>query len=180
MSSILSAPSSSSADEGASPSSAHQQPSTTIFQADSTDNTALLLSSLSEKWAGFVIVGDNIDRTLRPRHQTLESRTLSLHYFNSYAVLDRCNFISIPECKPSQEKLTDVDVEQLLPSEADLKQLLYNLSILTGRILAEHVPGFAQYKHLTKDHIRHKYYREMCKKSQVVSWQIIMYECTCT
>lgn len=37
----------------------------------------------------FKIVGDNIDKTVRPRQETSDSHTKSLHYFHSYAVKDR-------------------------------------------------------------------------------------------
>ena len=34
-------------------------------------------------WYGFKLVGDNIDKNVRPRHQTLQRQTQSFHYFNS-------------------------------------------------------------------------------------------------
>lgn len=120
-------------------------------------------------WTGFILVGDNIDRCLRPRHQTMESRTQSFHYFNSYAVLDRCDFSSFEDTISSPVNLSDYDVEKLLPSSSDLEHLYQNFSTLVGRMLTEHVPGFAKYKHLAKDHIQHIYDKEMSKPSTVVS-----------
>ncbi len=37
----------------------------------------------------FKIVGDNIDKTIRPREMRSDHQTRSLHYFHSYAVRDR-------------------------------------------------------------------------------------------
>jgi len=39
-------------------------------------------------WNGFKIVGDNIDKNVRPSFQRAQHQTKSLHYFNSYAVRD--------------------------------------------------------------------------------------------
>ena len=41
------------------------------------------------EWTGFKIVGDNIDKTVRPRHMRSDRQAESLHYFHSYAVKDR-------------------------------------------------------------------------------------------
>ena len=75
--------------------------------------------SESSTWVSFKIVGHNIDKTVRPRHQTLKKRTQSLHYFHSFAVKDR-----IDASNPSDVKL-EVDLsllplEMLLPTEDDL------------------------------------------------------------
>ena len=49
------------------------------------------VSSPLPPWYGFKLIGDNIDKNVKPRHQTMEHRGSSLHYFNCYAVLDRVN-----------------------------------------------------------------------------------------
>ena len=100
---------------------------------------------------------------------TKQSSTQSFHYFNSYAVLDRCDFSSFEDTISSPVNLSDYDVEKLLPSSSDLEHLYQNFSTLVGRMLTEHVPGFAKYKHLAKDHIQHIYDKEMSKPSTVVS-----------
>ena len=58
-------------------------------QLDSTlDNK----SELEMRWQGFKIVGDNIDKNIRPSMQRLTHQTRSLHNFHSYAVKDRVSF----------------------------------------------------------------------------------------
>lgn len=69
-------------------------------------------------WKGYVVVGDNIDKTVHARHQTLSSRNRSLHYFNNYAVLDRCDFSHLPEYHILPDLLS-YDVTEILPSETD-------------------------------------------------------------
>ena len=71
-------------------SSADEEGSSLHHDHLSTSQTTLTHTTAStvSRWTGFRIVGDNIDCSLRPRHQTMESRTRSFHHFNSYAVLD--------------------------------------------------------------------------------------------
>lgn len=126
-------------------------------------------TATASRWTGFRIVGDNIDLSLRPRHQTLESRTHSFHYFNSYAVLDRCDLSGFEENITSPSALLDFNVELLLPTSSDLEQLYENMATIVGRMLTEHIPGFEKYKQLTTEHIKHKRYEDMCKPSVIVS-----------
>ena len=41
----------------------------------------------------FKLVGDNIDKNIHPRYQTIKKQTQSLHYFNCYEVLHRVDFL---------------------------------------------------------------------------------------
>lgn len=118
-------------------------------------------------WSGFVLVGDNIDKSVNARHQTMELRNRSLHYFNSYAVLDRCNFSHLPEFQPPIDR-SAYDMKCLLPSDTDIEAILLHFSVLVGRMLTSYVPGFEKYK-LFPFIIKHKYSSEMKKKSDVVS-----------
>ncbi|KAL5484341.1 hypothetical protein EMCRGX_G020815 [Ephydatia muelleri] len=43
-------------------------------------------------WSGFRLVGDNLDKTIKPRNMRLSRQSTFLHYFNVYAVKDRINF----------------------------------------------------------------------------------------
>ena len=49
--------------------------------------TEEVMPSINSSWFGFKIVGDNIDKNIHPRHQTIDSRTKSLHYFHAFAAL---------------------------------------------------------------------------------------------
>ncbi len=52
-----------------------------------------LSSSDTLQWSGFKIVGNNIDKNIRPSLQRLTHQTKSLRFFHSYAVKDRVNFV---------------------------------------------------------------------------------------
>ena len=50
----------------------------------------------------FKLVGDNLDKNIRPRYQHFNVYiTKSLHYFHSYAVRDRISFQNLPFTHPS-------------------------------------------------------------------------------
>lgn len=54
------------------------------------------------EWNGFKIVGDNLDKNIRPSLQRLTHQTKSLHHFHSYAVKDRVNFSAASDVSKSQ------------------------------------------------------------------------------
>lgn len=118
-------------------------------------------------WCGFVLVSDNIDKSVNARHQTMESRNRSPHYFNSYAVLDRCDFSHLPDCESPADR-SSYDMNCLLPSEDDFEAILLQFAVLVGRMLTTNIPGFEKYK-LLCSRITHKYSTEMKRKSDVVS-----------
>lgn len=118
-------------------------------------------------WFGFKIVGDNIDKAIKPRHETIHRHGQSLHYFHSFAVLDRIDF-SFLSAEPSQLDPTLFPAEMLLPSSEELDGIKKSFSILIARILAKHVPEFADFQDSVVEHIPHKYSSEMEERSHVV------------
>jgi L1 cell adhesion molecule like protein len=46
-----------------------------------------------QQWHGYKIAGDNVDKSVKPRHEAVDHRTQSLHYFHSYAVCDQIDFL---------------------------------------------------------------------------------------
>lgn len=78
---------------------------TTVMDIDSTADM------------GYKIVGDNLDKNIRPRFQTMERQTQSMHYFHCYAVVDRIPTMHLTDAPPAP--LTDlrVDISRITPSE---------------------------------------------------------------
>jgi hypothetical protein len=75
----------------------HEDPMETC---ESEDNSDAVTDEAG--WCGFKVVGDNIDKNVRPRHMRLDKGTQSLHYFNAYAIMDRvdCSSKEIPHHQP--------------------------------------------------------------------------------
>lgn len=118
--------------------------------------------------AAFKIVGDNIDKTVRPRDMRLDRQSRSLHYFNSYAVKDRVDFSSL-EDNPILPSLQDIDVSSLLPTEVDIKSLKGFFAIHVARVLKKYMAFFSKFGTKVERHIIHEYSDEMATKSEVVS-----------
>ena len=89
-------------------------------------------------WNRFKQIGDNIEKTVRWRHQRIDCSTLSLHYFNSLALKDRVNSLCLDDKWPSIS-LKDLSAESLLPSDEDLQQIRANFGILIGGVLTEYL-----------------------------------------
>ena len=127
----------------------------------------------SSTWNGYVLAGDNLDRNVKPRHQTIKCRTQSLHWFNSMAVKDRCDFSALPDAVVPCDVHT-CDVLTLLPDANDCEQLIDNVAVMIGRILIKYVPSFSKFSELAQSHISHKYSSQMSLKSHVVSYMHIL------
>ena len=108
---------------------------------------------------------DNIDSTVKPRNQTMDAQTQSLHYVQVYCVEDRVNYSKLSSSPPSPA----TSVYSIIPTTAVYQMLKDNFVILVARVLVKHVPYFAEdFKGLVERHIIHDYSREMSKKSNVV------------
>ena len=112
-----------------------------------------------EQRHGYILVGDNLDRNIRPRHQTIQSQTHSVHWFNTIAVKDRCNFSAFADTIPVPD-VSPFDVKSFLPDGNDCKQLI-DVEIIVGRLLVKHVSGFSKFSGLIQSHINHSYSSEM-------------------
>lgn len=77
----------------------------------------------------FKIVGDNIDKNVKPSRERAEIKTQSLHYFHSYVVKDRIPVTDLSD-DPSQKK---PDPQEFLPSEEDIKSIKNEMRILLTR-----------------------------------------------
>ena len=84
-----------------------------------------------DTWKGFKIVGDNVDKNVRARHQTLISQNQSLHYFHAFAVMDRVDLSGFSDTAPSGD--VTVDVTDFLPSQADIDIVLSRFKIFITR-----------------------------------------------
>ena len=110
----------------------------------------------------FKIVGDNIDKDIKPRHMRSDYQTRSLHYFHSYAVRDCLNLDSYDDSASAP----DQSLELLLPSPDDKQVIRHNMAILIARTLKKYISTYG--KELER-HITHEFSDEMAQKSVVVS-----------
>ena len=70
----------------------------------------------SHIWDGFKLIGDNIDKNVHRSFQRLNYTTQSLHYFHTYALLDRVDFSVLSDEPPKGE----INFNTLLPNDEDI------------------------------------------------------------
>ena len=60
------------------------------------------MSVSPQVWNGFRIIGDNIDKNVKPRFYRIDSQVRSLHYYHSYGLCDRIDFSATSDSKPAE------------------------------------------------------------------------------
>ena len=131
-----------------------------------------MLSALSTplKLSTFKLVIDNLDVFVRPRTETSQRHADSLHFVHMYAVRDRINVSSFSDVSRLPD-ISSVNVEDVLPSNHDLKVLKDNITVLISRRARKYSTFFRRHINpkAVPQHITHKYTTEMSLKSEVVS-----------
>eukprot|EP00731_Ephydatia_muelleri_P006970 Em0003g1218a len=92
------------------------------------------LDGSTPPWFGFRLVGDNIDKSIKPRDMRLSHQSNLLHYFNVYAVRDRIDFHDLE----GTAQLIDpdaVDFSKFFPTAEDGSVLLANFQVPIGVFL---------------------------------------------
>ena len=142
----------------------------TIAPQVSVDDPSPPCREEANKWTGFKIVGDNLDKTVRPRYMRLDRQTESLHYFHSFAVKNRVDFRSLSDIPPNQCQHPNRDLlAKLLPSTNDIQTMHSLFGVHITRILVEHLPFMKPFADVVSWHIPHEFSSEMAQKSEVVS-----------
>lgn len=142
----------------------------TLTESSSEFDTEEYLGSPSLKT--YKLVGDNIDKNIRPREMRSDHQTKSLHYFHTYGVRDRVDISEFSNRTPIPDVPT-INLTSLLPSSADEEAILKNFSILAARTLKKYISFFSKFGQGLERHIKHEFSVEMGKKSDVVS--VIVY-----
>ena len=120
----------------------------------------------------YILVGDNIDKTIRPRHMTMDKQTQSIHYFQFYGVQDRISFRHLPNEAPIGS-VSDLPMSTFLPDLNDCSVLRDNYATLMAREIVKKLPYFKIFEDCVPMHIHHEYTEQMCKKSVLVSFDLL-------
>ena len=113
--------------------------------------------------------GDNIDKTVRSRYMRMDKRTRSMHYFHSYAVLNRIPTKHLPNTLPPGFQLSANIASSVLPSPEDDRAIRKNIATIIARVLTQQLDFFKfTFLNVVERHIEHKFSKEMSKKSTVV------------
>lgn len=93
------------------------------------NSTSLCEMQVEQQWWGYKIVGDNIDKSVKPSFGRVDAPSQSLHYFHAYSVLDRIDLSGVSDITPS----TPLNITELLPSTEDIHLIKSQFTILISR-----------------------------------------------
>ena len=79
---------------------------------------------------GYAVIGDNIDKNVRPSYQRQDRTTQSLHYFHSYSLKNRINIFEMSDRRPSS---IDISPTNILPSQLDITMMIKEYGVLISR-----------------------------------------------
>lgn len=127
------------------------------------DNLEMDLVSIRDSWAEgdqtkFQIIGDNWDKNILPSYRTSDRKTLSLHLFNMYAIVDRV--VPASSTNSLTENRPELDNLKFIPSTQEQELLLKEMTFLCARSVIENIPQIGNLFHkIYPDHLEHKYSR---------------------
>ena len=127
---------------------------------------------IDNTWNGYRLIGDNLDKDVKPRYMRLDRQTQSLHFFHYFAVKDQIDFSKFSDIPNPYLRLpiSELPLKLILPSASDHQTLMHNMGILVSRILVEELAYFnSTFEDVVIKHITHVYYKEMGTKSNTVS-----------
>lgn len=142
--------------------------STDVVTSETTDDSVSTGRSSSQRTT-YKLVGDNIDKNIRPREMRSDYQTRSLHYFHTYAVCDRVDMSNFSEEVPLVT-MNSIALQDLLPTSSDECMMRDNFVVLVGRTLAKNMPFFSKFCKGQRRHISHEFSKEMAQKSEVVGF----------
>ena len=121
-----------------------------------------------ERHPGYQIVGDNLDIKVTARQATTKYQGSDYHMFNTLCIRNRVPSWHLPDDRPVADQAT-ISTKEFLPTVEDDKLLRHDFRVLSGQIIAEHMPPLAFIKNHVPVHITHDYSTMTKKKSEVVS-----------
>lgn len=124
----------------------------------------------ANSFPSFKIIGDNLDKTIRPRDMRHDHQTKSLHYFHMYAVRDRVNLRAASNAASLPD--ASVNLVAILPTRSDEERLRQNFAILIARVIKKLMQFFKTFGRGLEKHILHDEYTAMSQKSEVVNFAI--------
>lgn len=88
-------------------------------------------ASEHDEWVGYKLVCDNVDRNIRPRHQTSTRQTKSVHMVQVMAVLGRINLSHLSDIAPQRPRF--LSMNDFIPQKVDLQEILGNFAVYAAR-----------------------------------------------
>ena len=117
------------------------------------------IAAIKAKWVPgynehkYQLVGDNWDKNIIPSYRTTQNRTISLHLFHIYAIVDRI----IPPLIPNPMHM-ELSAVNFIPSIEEQELLLQQLTFIFATSVINNLDDLArQFSATYPTHLNHKY-----------------------
>ncbi|KAL3864206.1 hypothetical protein ACJMK2_005910, partial [Sinanodonta woodiana] len=105
----------------------------------------------------FQLVGDSWDKNILPSFRTSQQKTLSIHLFNTIAVVDRITPVSAIT-EGQQTESADIDIKEFIPSVQEQENLMEELVFLVASSVIQNIPQMKnEFGNVYPIHFTHKY-----------------------
>ena len=96
----------------------------------------------------YKLVFDNVNKSVKPRFQTIETPAVLLNYVNMYAVKMRTKSFHLSQVSlnPPADLTKEAIARNILSSIEDDCQLKINFSMLVSRILVQYIPFLSMFQ----------------------------------
>ena len=126
----------------------------------------------TSKTPTYILVGDNVDKNMKPRFMRIDHQVKSLHAWHQYATLHRFDVEAVAKTLILKDIHT-MGANEFLPSVADAVALRSNYIILFARVLVQKLRFLQKYSNVVPEHITHSLSNDMAKKSEAVPLGVI-------
>jgi hypothetical protein len=120
----------------------------------------------------YILVGDNVDKNVKPRFMRINRQVQSIHAWHQYAAINRFNLSAVAESLTLKDWKT-VGVSEFLPTAEDTVSLRSNYITLVSCVLVDKLPFLHDFADVVPKHIHHILTAEMSRKSTTVPLGVI-------
>lgn len=121
----------------------------------------------------YQLVGDNWDRNILPSFRTSQQKTISVHLFNTIAVVDRV--VPVSQDLPNVDMNCDVDADRFVPSVEEQNLLMNELVFIVASSVISNLPQMrAIFEKIYPKHLRHEFSDQAGEKTKQVCMNFIV------
>jgi hypothetical protein len=152
--------------------SADSQSSASVILSQSTSETCSTATANDDRPPGYCLVWDNTQKLVHVRNQSRDAKNKMLLWANAYAARNR---VQTRQVEHLQHVIpaSSIPLASYLPTSEDRNWLHERMVVMVSRILAKHVPYFAEHcQGAVPRHIQHQFSTQSALKSQMVKFII--------
>ena len=122
---------------------------------------------------GFSLIWDNVQKLVRAKHQNSDKQNKMKLWAMCLAAKNRVPYKGPSDVTTKAAK--DIPLKQFVLSNEDWEEFKAYMMVLVQRVLVDHIPHLQQFKHVPPEHVLHEYSEEMGKKSEIVSFYLLVF-----